>query len=732
MSMRGAEDSAEGTNGRANTTATPGTPGTPDRRAGHHRVHFEALVAVGEAKGSGGFEAESIDVSPEGMRLRTAYLPQLGDRLVCRFEGDAGEVVADGEVTWRREAPRGGEFGLRFVGFDNPDAEATLRSLCQELGGTTEGSSGIGAMGIPGTRVRLHIDGLGSPMKARVREAAGGEVLVGSNLEFLKVGRSLELEDMDHGDKRAARVDAVKVEVDPATKVPQLVVSLSFGEAKESKKAVAAAKEPEKAVASKAPEKESSKEAPSLGLGALIKRTTPGVGPATKTEVSAGSGEAKEAKEAKEKEARAELLSSPVVPSRARTQEMRSTPPATRPSASTESAALRTTNEEENDEVAEANDPSLDSPAIGAKKDFSAALRGATEKAKGATKAAFGAIGPAVGGIGTRAKDAMSGLFTAIRKRRGEEAAEATDGQAMRRTTAAPPTGALRAAGKKLVRDKEEAETSEAAPKARSSRKAALMGSALGLAAVLVVVGGIRLLGASRAAAPADPQGMAANAAGSAAALPAPTAANVAAGDPNAVPNVNVPLFGATPLSTTEPVPAMPTQPDGTVAQVPPAGSEGDGAQAAAADDGEGEGDADEAETQGDGKQYGKGNVRSPIVLKLKMDGPIETVNGAAGAMGFTVSLPGRRALSSATELARKDKRIASINVVNNPAGAEISLQFKDGVPAYLAKAKGDRLDIALGTDAKKKVAKAGDKTKKKKAADKKKAAAAKKPTKKP
>ncbi|MDC3960122.1 PilZ domain-containing protein [Polyangium jinanense] len=723
MSMR--EDSGESPNGRANTTATSATPGTPDRRAGHHRVHFEALVAVGEAKGSGGFEAESIDVSPEGMRLRTAYLPQIGDRLVCRFEGDAGEVVADGEVTWRREAPRGGEFGLRFVGFDSPDAEATLRSLCQELGGSVEGNSGLGPMGIPGTRVRLHIDGLGSPMKARVREAAGGEVLVGSNLEFLKVGRSLELEDMDHGDKRSAMVDAVKVEVDPSTKVPQLVVSLRFGEAKESKKAAAPAKEPEKAAATKAPEKETSKEASSLGLGALIKRTTPGVGPAPagKTEVSAGG-------ESKEKEARSELLSSPAVPSRARTQEMRSMPPATRPSASADAASLRTGDEEESDEAAEANDPSLDSPAVGgAKKDFGAALRGATEKAKGATKAAFSAIGPAVGGIGERAKGAMSGLFAAIRKRRGEEAAEATEGQATRRTTAAPPTGALRAAGKKLVRDKEETETTEAAPKARSSRKAALMGSALGLAAVLVVVGGIRLLGASRAA-PVDPQGLEANAAGSAAALPAPTAVNTAAGDPNTVPSVNVPLFGATPLSTTEPVPAMPTQPDGTIAQTPPAAPEGDAAQAGAADDGEGEGDSEAAETQGDGKQFGKGNVRSPIVLKLKMDGEIETVNGAAGAMGFTVSLPGRRALSSATELARKDKRIASVNVVNNPAGAEISLQFKDGVPAYVAKAKGDRLVISLGTDAKKTVAKAGDK--KKKGALKKKVAEKKKTTKKP
>jgi hypothetical protein len=195
-----------------------------------------------------------------------------------------------------------------------------------------------------------------------------------------------------------------------------------------------------------------------------------------------------------------------------------------------------------------------------------------------------------------------------------------------------------------------------------------------------------------------------------------------------------VPLFGATPLSTTEPVPAMPTQPDGALA--PGAAPAAPGGDLAAAD-GAGQGSADAAndddddETQGNGKQFGKGNVRSPITLKIKTDGPVETVNGAAGAMGFTISLPGRRALSSATELARKDKRIASINVVNNPAGAEISVQFKDGVPAYVAKAKGDRLDIALGTDAKKKVAKAGS-DKKKKAADKKKKAPAKKTTKKP
>ena len=80
----------------------------------------------------------------------------------------------------------------------------------------------------PGTRVRLHIDGLGSPMKARVRGATDGEFLVGSNLEFLRVGRTLELEDVDRGGKRRAHIDRVDVEIDRSSKVPQLVVTLRY------------------------------------------------------------------------------------------------------------------------------------------------------------------------------------------------------------------------------------------------------------------------------------------------------------------------------------------------------------------------------------------------------------------------------------------------------------------------------------------------------------------------
>ena len=42
------------------------------------------------------------------------------------------------------------------------------------------------------------------------------------------------------------------------------------------------------------------------------------------------------------------------------------------------------------------------------------------------------------------------------------------------------------------------------------------------------------------------------------------------------------------------------------------------------------------------------------------------------------------------------DSRIASIHVTNDGTGAELNVAFKDGVPNYLVRAKGDVLEIVL------------------------------------
>jgi hypothetical protein len=609
-----------------------------ERRAAlGQRVHFEALVAVGEAKG-GGFEAESVDVSLDGMRLRTAYLPDVGDKLVCRFDGMGSEVTAEGEVIWRNQEARGGEFGLRFTGLD-PQTEEVIRAMCGSLGGG-EAAAPEEPTVPRGARVRLHIDGLGSPMKARVRESAARELEVGSNLEFLKVGRALELEDVDEGKRRDVWIEQVKVAVDPATHVPQLIVSLRYDAGG--------------AGADKSPKQPNGRAsaAPSIRRGA---------------DPSVGSGR---------EEGRKSIAGAPHAAA---------------------AAAAR-------NEAAERAGSGADEPSEGDPEE------GLGARAERAGRTVAGRIGPALAGMSSRTKSAMSGIVAAIQKKQADRF-EADRMNAPRRTTAPPPGGALKAEGRRLVRDDgTEPEEEEAAPPPRMNRRAAAMGGALGLTAVLVLYGITRLVGARSAesATAASPDATAvASASASLAAVGALSGSTPAALPPSSAPGTpvtDVPLFGATPLSTTEPVPP-PAQPSASavaLAGMPPA-PEDDGAAAS--------GDVDNEESPADReghslKEWGKGNVRHPVVLKLKMDGRIERLNGAAGAMGFTISLPDRRSLSMAQDLARKDKRLASVNVINTSHGAEVTVQFKDGVPSYLARAKGDRLSIMLGTDGHKKVAK--------------------------
>jgi hypothetical protein len=204
-----------------------------ERRAdGAGRVRVETLVEVcGNEPGIPAFEAEAVDVSARGMHLRTAYLPDNGAPLVCRFEEGGREIVVEGRVAWRREGGRGGEFGIEFTALDSGSVGA-LRELCDSASPAQhEAALPDESKSEVGSRVRLHIDGLGSPMKARVRESGSSNVQVGSNLEFLRVGRRLEVEDLEAGGRRQAQIDGVSVAIDPQTRVPQLVVQLRFSDA---------------------------------------------------------------------------------------------------------------------------------------------------------------------------------------------------------------------------------------------------------------------------------------------------------------------------------------------------------------------------------------------------------------------------------------------------------------------------------------------------------------------
>ncbi|WP_437736910.1 PilZ domain-containing protein [Sorangium sp. So ce1335] len=702
--------------------------GGAERRSGAgQRVRIEALVAVGETSG-GGFEAESIDMSPEGMRLRTAYLPRVGDALICRFDGLGRELAVEGEVCWRAEQARGGEFGLRFTGLD-AETEEAVRAMCSSMdvgapGAAPTLAASAAAPAAPetaqrGARVRLHIDGLGSPMKARVRAGGPDDLEVGSNLEFLKVGRSLDLEEVEQGTRREAYIDHVKVEVDPATSVPQLVVTLRYEAPRAARASRPRATSSESlppakpAAALEAAARASSAPAPQgreQGEGAGARASS---APAPSRDKGEGAGARASSAPAPSRDKGEGAQASAGGGGAAEVDDDGDLSPA--PSARAADAAPPSAQEAA---PAAASEPSEEAGAAPASGAAASRLRDAGEKAAQAGKAMAGKIAPALAGAGARAATAMAGMVARIKARRAARAAGEEDGSkdGPRRTTAPPPAGALKAGKRRVVREEAEAPGDEASEPPRFNKKAAALGSFLGLAAVLVVFGAARLIGglaggdAPSAGSPGTAESAPALSA-SAGAPALPAAAAAAAAPPGGVLTANVPLFGATPLSTTEPVP--PT---------PPAELAGDplAQRAAAVPGGPGdEDDDDEDDDEQEGpKEWGQGTVRNPVVLKLKMDGPIEELDGAAGAMGFTVSLPDRRALSSGSGLARKDKRLASVRVVNTPHGAEITLQFKDGVPAYRAKARGDRLEIAIGRDEPKKVA---AKSKPKKDDDKKK-----------
>ncbi len=189
---------------------------TEDRRApGATRIPFDGLGRGGGALGPA-FEAQAVNVSEEGMRLRTAYLPEVGQALLCRFDAGAlGDVNAPCEVVWREEGERGGEFGLRFVDLDAQSADALGRIV-----GVREK-----VIQPSGAKVRLHIEGLGFPMRARVKDARARSSRSATSSAFSRWARSSSSRTRRPATKRPARIDRVEVAVDSVTSnVPQLVV----------------------------------------------------------------------------------------------------------------------------------------------------------------------------------------------------------------------------------------------------------------------------------------------------------------------------------------------------------------------------------------------------------------------------------------------------------------------------------------------------------------------------
>ena len=688
-----------------------------ERRAGAARVPLHALVEIGAGQdGSAAFEAQAVDVSTAGMRLKTAYLPQEGETLVCRFEGAGAEVVVQGQVAWCTEDGYGGDFGIRFLKMDHESLEA-LRHIVGEIDAEEQDEPASGKTVPSGSRVRLHIEGLGAPMKARVRDGSSHEVMVGSNLEFLRVGRTVDLENVDGEANRPARIERISVEVDPSSHIPQLIVGLRFLDV--------AAAEADPTITCHAHDDVDE----DLALNASPSNEPVGEA-AYDTDDADDTGDVDDASD----------------------QYDNDEPVSARADAGVDDMDAGEGEDEEE---------------LSASEGFGAAL---WKRVK--------SVGPAFGALGSIAKawssKAANSVGDAVASAKTKAAEKGQQKKKPLRTTAPAPHGGVqldqpyrrqRAHRSSQPMIEELDETRPAKGTRRVSKRTVIIAAA----AAVLLVGGVAV--AHTLATPSQPS--AANeqtetdeaaalaninaldlptAGGAMGQSPAATGAvggavggnDLAAASP--VPTANVPLLGPTAITTAAlmvpmgavaaPAVAAVTPPPGDGDQVAPSDDEleqqavattaasagaSDTNQLALAEDQDDSSDSDDVDdapivekksdkktrkkarksssTKTDKatvKSFGKGKVSNPVVLTLRMKKPITDLRGVSKPDGFTVDVIGTRTAEGAAGFKKFDSRIASSGIVNKGGNAQFTMRFKSGVPNYRVQANGSSLRVLI------------------------------------
>lgn len=188
----------------------------------------ERAAKYGRAKASevdDAYDADALDVSATGLRMRSSVLPDVGQRLRCRLDLPETEAPfeAEGEVVWSSdEGEHQGEFGLRFDGMGHGTSEM-LKRWTEHRGGprTLPGEDEARAFRSLGP-ARVALEGVASAMDCDVVRRDETCLDVMQALPFLELGKLAEVSADGSSDRR--RLEHVSLRV--INGIPHLVLSL--------------------------------------------------------------------------------------------------------------------------------------------------------------------------------------------------------------------------------------------------------------------------------------------------------------------------------------------------------------------------------------------------------------------------------------------------------------------------------------------------------------------------
>ncbi len=681
-----------------------GSSANAERREANRR-RFNGTVELAFPEESECYEADAIDLSIGGMSLKTAFLPDVGSELDCRFVVDGSEpqtVQARAEVVWAKEhGGDAGSFGLRFKDMTRSDLVA-VQLLCDpRLGRSKAKSSHAPATTqqpasaatpqraapnaeakVSGAQdnIRLKLPTMPKPLKASLRSEAKDAMVVAMDLSFIELGGHVDVDRLD-GSTSPGTLEGVDLDIDPHSHTARLVLTLALTEGASDARPVASAAHKPTAATREASARD----------GAL-KLDNKSPSPAN---------------------AQAQTASQPALdePFALKQPRGKSVSPG-----NTESLTSRDTLGEDDDNhggqdaaQSDANSSSLASKSQNA---APAWLLSTMARVRGAGKNVWQKAGPAL--------RKTAGLIAAFVMMIAQKARARVTGkpvvEAQKSTAAAPVRNGSKVTLRK--QNPEQAPSVEAVSAAESStapsarRKFALLGLGLfGASAITfaLVTGRTEPRpqtprpqvavndSTSTASAPnalgasATPSGQPSNngnaavpgvsadeGTGESSEQPAPTAANTA-GSPRMPSdlvaaarsrNANLEPEGSHPVRRV----AVPVQANArTVAAHAPVA------------------------TTPAAHAIGSAGVRTGTVLRLRCDGPIANIaGGAAGRDSITIRVAGRHIVDRAAGFVRMDSRIAGAGAYNHGANSEFTLRFHGTAPAFSARTRGDTLEVIL------------------------------------